>query len=47
MPGSRPGEKLRIALVDERGRPVRPEDVRFVVDGKVWPLEEADKPRRK
>lgn len=41
------GQKLRVALVDERGRPVKPQDVQFVVDDKVWPPEEPGKARRK
>jgi DNA-binding HxlR family transcriptional regulator len=41
------GQKLRVALVDERGKPVKPQDIRYVVDKKVWPPEELDKPRRK
>lgn len=44
-------QKLRVALVDERGKPVKPEDIQYVVDRKVWPPEtpdqEADKARRK
>jgi DNA-binding HxlR family transcriptional regulator len=41
------GQKLRVALVDERGRPVKPQDIQYVVDKKVWPPEAPDKPRRK
>ena len=41
------GQKLKVMLVDERGKPVKPQDIQYVVDGKVWPPEEADKPRRK
>jgi len=40
------GQKLRVALVDERGRPVKPQDIQYVVDKKVWPSEAPDKPRR-
>ena len=41
------GQKLRVMLVDERGKPVKPEDIQYVVDKKVWPPQEADRPRRK
>ncbi|HKU05769.1 MAG TPA: helix-turn-helix domain-containing protein [Bradyrhizobium sp.] len=45
------GQKLRVALVDERGKPVKPADIQYVVDKKVWPQdtpdEELDKTRRK
>jgi DNA-binding HxlR family transcriptional regulator len=41
------GQKLRVALVDERGRPVKPQDIQYVVDKKVWPPEAPDKPQRK
>jgi len=41
------GQKLRVALVDERGKPVKPQDIQYVVDKKVWPPEEPAKPRRK
>jgi DNA-binding HxlR family transcriptional regulator len=41
------GQKLRVMLVDERGKPVKPQDVQYVVDGKVWPPEEPGGPRRK
>jgi DNA-binding HxlR family transcriptional regulator len=45
------GQKLRVMLVDERGKPVKPEDIQYVVDKKVWPQETLDgvpdKPRRK
>ena len=41
------GQKLRVMLVDERGKPVKPEDIQYVVDKKVWPPEGTEKPRRK
>jgi len=41
------GQKLRVMLVDERGKPVKPQDIQYVVDKKVWPAEESEKPRRK
>jgi DNA-binding HxlR family transcriptional regulator len=41
------GQKLRVALVDERGKPVKPQDIQYVVDKKVWSPEEPEKPRRK
>jgi len=47
------GQKLTVALVDERGKPVKPSDVQFVVGNKVWPPEASgkevakDKARRK
>jgi DNA-binding HxlR family transcriptional regulator len=41
------GQKLRVVLVDERGKPVKPQDVQYVVDDKVWPPEEPGKMRRK
>ena len=45
------GRKLRVMLVDERGKPVKPQDVQYVVDNKVWPPEaprqEPAKARRK
>jgi len=41
------GQKLRVVLVDERGKPVKPQDIQYVVDKKVWPQEEPDKTRRK
>jgi DNA-binding HxlR family transcriptional regulator len=41
------GQKLRVMLVDERGKPVKPQDIQYVVDKKVWPPEEPDKARRK
>lgn len=31
------GQKLRVMLVDERGKPVKPQDIQYVVDDKVWP----------
>lgn len=34
------GQKLRVMLVDERGKAVKPQDVQYVVDGKVWPPNE-------
>lgn len=40
------GQKLKVMLVDERGKPVKPRDIQYVVDKKVWPPEGADKPRR-
>jgi DNA-binding HxlR family transcriptional regulator len=41
------GQRLRVALVDERGKPVKPEDIQYVVDEKVWPPQEPAKARRK
>jgi DNA-binding HxlR family transcriptional regulator len=41
------GQKLRVVLVDERGKPVKPQDVQYVVNDKVWPPEEPGKMRRK
>lgn len=41
------GQKLTVALVDERGKPVKPQDVQYVVDNKAWPPEAAEKARRK
>jgi DNA-binding HxlR family transcriptional regulator len=45
------GRKLRVMLVDERGKPVKPQDIQYVVDDKVWPQETSDhepaRPRRK
>ena len=41
------GQRLRVMLVDERGKPVKPQDVQFVVDDKVWPPEGPGKARRK
>jgi DNA-binding HxlR family transcriptional regulator len=40
------GQKLRVMLVDERGKPVKPQDIQYVVANKVWP-EESEKPQRK
>ncbi|MFO1108997.1 MAG: helix-turn-helix domain-containing protein [Bradyrhizobium sp.] len=36
------GQKLRVALVDERGKPAKPEDIQYVVDKKAWPHETRD-----
>jgi DNA-binding HxlR family transcriptional regulator len=33
------GQKLRVMLVDERGKPVKPQDIQYVVANKVWPAE--------
>jgi DNA-binding HxlR family transcriptional regulator len=41
------GQKLRVMLVDERGKPVKPQDIQYVVANKVWPPEMSEKPRRK
>ena len=41
------GQKLKVMLVDERGKPVKPQDIQHVVANKVWPAEEPEKPRRK
>jgi DNA-binding HxlR family transcriptional regulator len=41
------GQKLRVMLVDERGKPVKPQDIQYVVANKVWPPEESEKPQRK
>lgn len=41
------GQKLRVMLVDERGKLVKPQDIQYVVDKKVWPPEQVDKLRRK
>ena len=41
------GQKLRVALIDERGKPVKPQDIQYVVDKKVWPPEDAEIARRK
>src|SRR5436190_11265985 len=41
------GQKLKVALVDERGKPVKPQDIQYVVDKKVWPPEQPDMARRK
>ncbi|MGE0284933.1 MAG: winged helix-turn-helix transcriptional regulator [Bradyrhizobium sp.] len=41
------GRKLKVALVDERGKPVKPQDVQYVVRDEVWPPEEPAQPRRK
>lgn len=42
------GQKLRVMLVDERGKPVKPQDVQYVVDDKVWPPDlEPARTRRK
>jgi DNA-binding HxlR family transcriptional regulator len=41
------GQKLRVALVDERGKPVKPQDIQYVVDDKVWPPAAPEKARRK
>jgi len=41
------GQKLRVMLVDERGKPVKPQDIQYVVANKVWPPEEPGKTRRK
>ena len=38
------GQKLRVALVDGRGKSVKPRDVQYIVDNKVWPPEESGKP---
>ena len=36
------GQKLRVMLVDERGKAVKPQDIQYVVDDKVWPPETHD-----
>jgi DNA-binding HxlR family transcriptional regulator len=41
------GQKLRVAMIDERGRLARSADVQIVIRGKAWPAERAGKPRRK
>ena len=41
------GQKLKVALVDQRGKPVKPQDVQFVVADKVWPPEQAGTARRR
>ena len=33
------GQKLKVMLVDERGKPVKPQDIQYIVDKKVWPPE--------
>jgi DNA-binding HxlR family transcriptional regulator len=41
------GQRLKVMLVDERGKPVKPQDIQYVVDDKVWPPEQPGKARRK
>ena len=41
------GQKLSVALVDEHGKPVKPQDIQYVVANKVWPPEAPPgKPRK-
>lgn len=40
------GQKLKVMLADERGKPVKPQDVQYVVDEKVWPPETPDRVSR-
>jgi len=41
------GQRLRVAMIDERGKLAKSSDVQIVIRGKPWPAEEPDKPRRK
>jgi DNA-binding HxlR family transcriptional regulator len=41
------GRKLRVELVDDRGKPAKPSDIQIVIGDKVWPPEAKDKPPRK
>ena len=41
------GQRLRVAMIDERGKLAKSSDVQIVIRGKAWPSEERDKPRRK
>ena len=41
------GQRLKVMLVDERGKPVKPQDVQYVVGDKVWPPEQPGKARSK
>ena len=40
------GQKLKAMLVDERGKPAKPQDVQYIVDNEVWPPERPEKARR-
>jgi len=41
------GQRLRVAMIDERGKLAKSSDVQLVIRGQPWPAEEPDKPRRK
>lgn len=41
------GQKLSVALVDERGKPAKGADVEIVIGNRVWPPEPDEKPKRK
>ena len=41
------GRKLRVAMIDERGKPAKSSDVQIVIGNRVWPPEADDKPKRR